>query len=138
MQVLQDPASIALAVERFPDPDVRRMIAAHVAFLAEQADGDPAELLRVIVVEPGDTLGVVDAATGGLVLANPWSGMRFGEPGFAPSCETLDEYPTLFELTFIVGDGGLVIVVLVPRRPDIDAELLALCASHATPAEVAP
>ncbi|MBK7063421.1 MAG: hypothetical protein IPH51_24530 [Rubrivivax sp.] len=64
--------------------------------------------------------------------------MRFGGPGFCTQLRTLDEYPTLFELTFIVGDGGLITVVLVPRRPDFDAELLALCASHATPAEVAP
>ena len=38
MQVLQDPASIALAVERFPDPDVRRLIAAHVATLKALVD----------------------------------------------------------------------------------------------------
>ena len=52
-----------------------------------------------------------------------------------PPFETLEEHPTLYEMVFIFGDGDEGTIVLIPRAPDIDPQLLALCAQYATPAE---
>lgn len=46
----------------------------------------------------------------------------------------LQEHPTFYEMLFIQSDEGHVLVVFIPKSPDVDPELLTLCALHATPA----
>ena len=71
----------------------------------------------------------------GCFLTNHWSGRRLGDPGFSPCFETLEEYPTLFEMLFIQSDEGHALVLLIPKRSDIDQDLRSLCAKHATTAQ---
>ena len=52
-----------------------------------------------------------------------------------PCLETLEEHATLYEMLFIQSDEGHALVLLIPKTPAIDPELLALCAQYETPAE---
>jgi len=71
----------------------------------------------------------------GCFLTNHYSRRPLGDPAFEPCFETLEEYPTVFEMLFIQSDEGHALVILIPRTSGIDPELLALCADYATPAQ---
>ena len=118
----------------WPDPLMASLVARYEEFCAND-EGE----LTVILVEAGDTLQDLDAASQGQFLGNTWSGLNFGDPGFVPAFESPYAHVTFYELPFIQGDGFSCTLVLVPRHPDIDAELLSLCAQHAVPApEISP
>ena len=131
MRVLLTSESIHQEIRSGPDPAMAALLADRLRFVNEYDEGP----LTVIVVEPGDTLATLDAHFGGGLLTNAYSGRQSGEPDFRPPFETLEEHPTLYEMVFIFGDGDEGTIVLIPRAPDIDPQLLALCAQYATPAE---
>ena len=135
MRILRDTQLINHEIKENPDSAIAHLLTRHLQFGAEFNPGDPADLLTVFVIEPGDNLETVDSAMDGCFLTNHWSGRRLGDPGFSPCFETLEEYPTLFEMLFIQSDEGHALVVLIQKTPDIDPELLALCARYATPEE---
>lgn len=113
------------------DAAMRRVVAAHLDYVA---DGDVDEQLDVVLLEPGDRLTEVDERLRDVLLTNPYSGKRHGDPGFEPMAETLEDHGHFYEITFLHGDGDYCMVVLVPKTAGIDPELLDLCAGHATPA----
>lgn len=118
----------------WPDPLMANLVTRYEEFSAND-EGE----LTVILVESGDTLQDLDGASQGQFLCNTWSGLNFGDPGFVPAFECPQEHATFYEVPFIQGDGFSCTLVLVPRQPDIDAELLALCARHAVSApELSP
>ena len=136
MRFLRDTPSINTEIKENPDPAIATLLTHHLQFGAEFNVDDPADLLTVFLVEPGDTLQTVDVAMNGCFLTNHYSGRRLGDPGFVPCFETLEEYATVYEMLFIQSDEGHALVILIPRTSGIDPELLALCADYATPAEV--
>ena len=135
MRILRDTESINTEIKENPDPAIANLLTRHLQFGAEFNPADPADLLTVFVIEPGDTLQTIDAAMNGCFLTNHYSGRRLGDPGFAPCFETLEEYPTVYEMLFIQSDEGHALVILIPKTSGIDPELLALCAQYATPAQ---
>lgn len=130
MRVLHRADSINAEIESSSDPEVARLLAQHVQFAIESDDLDIA-LLTVLMVEPGDTLQTIDSAMNGQFLANDFAGQRYGDPEFKPAFETFEEYPTFYEMLFVQSDEGQCLVVLVPKGPGIDPEILTLCAQHA-------
>ena len=139
MRLLRDPLSITAEIESSPDPLVSKLLAARVEFNRQYEDEyEPGELLNVIVIEAGDTLQVLDAEMGGHFLSNAYSAKRFGDAGFKPCWETLEEYSTFYEMLFIQSDEGHGLAVIVPKEEGIDPELLVLCERHATPAQELP
>ena len=133
MRILRDTESINTEIKENTDPAIATLLTRHLQFGAEFNANDPADLLTVFVIEPGDSLQTIDIAMDGCFLTNHWSGRRLGDPGFAPCFETLEEYPTVFEMLFIQSDEGHALVLLIPKTSDIDADLLAMCAQYATP-----
>ena len=135
MRILRDAAAIAAEIKSNPDPNVTELLIRHLEFLNEYSnDVTPREWLTVILVEPGDPIDDIDAAMKGHFLANHYSGKRHGDADFRPAFETLEEYPTFYEMLFIEGDEGFVTIVLVQKSLGIDRELLAVCGAHAQPA----
>lgn len=125
MRVLICATDINREIDTTLDRFIARLLAGHLEFMSE-CEGD--EALTVFVVEPGDTLATVDAAMEHHFLTNYYSGKRFGEPGFAPCYETLQKFQTFYEMFFVEGGGEMGISLVIPRRPEIDPALLALCA----------
>ena len=135
MRVLNDTPSINTEIKENQDHVIAELLTRHLEFGAEFNPDDPADLLTVFMLEPGDTLQTIDAAMNGCFLTNHWSGRRLGDPRFVPCFETLEEHPTVYEMLFVQSDEGHALVLLIPKTPAIDQELLALCARYATPAE---
>lgn len=88
----------------------------------------------MIVVEPGDSAEELEKETCCPILRNLVGNVRFGDPGFSPCFEVLEEHAGFFELVFVPGNGDFGIDIFIPKIAGIDPELLAMCAEYAVPA----
>jgi hypothetical protein len=132
MQILRDEEDFACALDSWPDQELVQLLQLRLAFYAEYDDLDLSELFKLILIEPGDTLEELNLEFNGGFLINHYSGRRYGDLGFKPAFEVLEEYPGFYAMLFCEGDGGFGIEVIVPKSSDIDARLLGLCAQFAT------
>ena len=133
MRVLRYAESLNNEIKSTTDPHIAHLLTRHVQFAIASEDLELG-LLTVLVVEQGDTLQTVDDAMDGHFLEDAYFDRRYGDPDFKPCFETLEEYPTFYEMLFVQSDEGHCVTVLIPKSPGIDPELLALCSQHATPA----
>jgi hypothetical protein len=131
MQILRDEEDFACALDSWPDQELVQLLQSRLAFYAEYEE-PLSVLFKLILVEPDDTLAGIDSEFGGAFLINHYSGRRYGDSGFKPAFEVLEEYPGFYAMLFCEGDGGFGIEVIVPKANDIDASLLSLCAQFAT------
>jgi hypothetical protein len=129
MHVIADRA----AAEALADPALRTLITQRLDAL--EADGDDVSALAVfIAIEPGDDLAAIEQQLGLPLLANRWTGLRFGEPGFTPSFEVAEDHGAWYELVYVLSDDGHGAEVFIPKAPGVDPQLLAMCAAYALPA----
>lgn len=136
MQIIRDPTDVA----NITDPAIRRLVEQRIDDLGKP-DGseesfDLVELGYFVIVEAGDSIATIDAQLGFSILANRFSGICFGQPGFVPSFEFVEEFSGCFELVYILDQSGFGIEVLVPKVAGIASELLELCIRYATPGTV--
>ncbi len=115
MQVLRDRATIA----RLEDLDLRMLIEWRIRQIEESVPWDAAILGPFILVEPGDSIDTLLAATGIATVTD---------------FEFVDEHAHYYEAVWIVSDDGYGVDLFIPKRADIDPQLLALCAACAVPA----
>lgn len=130
MKLLRDPAEIA-GIE---DVLLRALIAQRFEDFCQGEPYDPELHAQVVLVEPGDALDAIEAAGGCAITREPFSARRYGEPGFRPGFEVLEEHATCFELVFVENDGGQGVVVFIPKLAGIDDTLRRFCTEYATPA----
>lgn len=84
-----------------------------------------------LVVEAGDTTEAISAQVGFNILHNRVTGVRYDQPGFAPSFEFVEEFLACYDMVFILHDSGYGVEVLAPKAVGIDADLLAICRMYA-------
>lgn len=131
MQILRDEEDFACALVSWPDQVLVQLLQSRLAFYADYEE-PLSDLFKLILMEPGDTLADLDSEFNGAFLINHYSGRRYGDPGFKPAFEVLEEYPGFYAMLFCEGDGGFGIEVIVPKATSIDPRLLSLCAQFAT------
>lgn len=102
--------------------------------MTDGEDYDPDLHGPVVVVEPGDTVDQLEQDLGCSILQDPWDGTRFGDDGFTPGFEVLEEHPGFYELVIVPGDGDFGVVIFIPKQDGINAELLHFCETYATAA----
>ena len=127
MQIIRDPADAA----NIKDPAIRRLVEQRIDDLGQE----PFDLSATgyfVIVEPGDTLDTIDTQLGFSTLTNRWTGIRFGQPGFDPSFEFVEEFSGCFDMVFIIDDSGYGIEVFIPKTAGVDSDLLMLCQQYAT------
>ena len=134
MQILLDEEDFACALDSWPDQELVQLLRNRLAFYAEYEE-PLSGLFKLILIEPGDTLEELDTEFNGGFLINHFSGRRFGDDGFRPCFETLEEQLTFYDMVFCEGDAGHGVEVIVPKSVDIDTRLLSLCTQFA---KVAP
>ena len=118
MQILRDSKSIEEGGTSWPDPELRRILAVHIDTLKEYEGRDLCELVSFVVMDCNDTVSDLDAALGFPIMANRFDGCRYGEPGFNPSWESVEEHINWFELVYVLSDDGFGVVVFVPKHAD--------------------
>ncbi len=102
--------------------------------MAQDEPFDPDIHGQIVVIEAGDSVHALSSVIGFDILTNSFTGLRFGELGFEPTFEALEESPDCYELVFIHGDGDDGIVIFIPKGVEIDPELQAYCQKYATAA----
>ena len=135
MLILRDHS----AVDLIADPDLRALVALRFRQLNSPDDPDaPDATGHFIVVEPGDTVEQLEQSVGLPILHGLFDDLPFGHPDFFPCSEILEEHRNestcIYEMVFISDDDGAATAIFVADTEGIDADLLALCRSFATPA----
>lgn len=131
MLVLRDPASAGTIA----NPEVRCLVEKRFAMLGEDEPYDPDLHGYFIVLEDGDTLTTLDEQLRFPILSNRFDDTRFGEPGFTPCHEILEEHPSCYEMVFVLSDDGYGVEVFIPKAITVDSRLFALCQRYALPAQ---
>ena len=139
MLILRDHS----AVDLIADPDLRALVALRYRQLHSPDDPDaPDATGHFIVVEPGDTVEQLEQSVGLPILHGLFDDLPFGHPDFFPCSEILEEHRNestcIYEMVFISNDDGAATAIFVADTEGIDADLLALCRSFATPAVTSP
>jgi len=129
MQIIRDPADTALIA----DPELCALVQKTIAALSEDYPYDPDVLGYFLIVQPGDSLAMLNAQIGFDILANKWTGIRFDQPGYNQSFEILDEHAGYYEMVFLIDDSGFGVEVFIPKTIDIP-DLLTMCQTFAVPA----
>lgn len=111
MLILTDAAINEVAINH-PDPDFRALLSRLLTAISCDGEFDPTELVRLVIIEPGDTLETVNTALG-YTLTPDW--------------EARDQQGTWTALTYVLSDWGEGIIALIPDCQDIDSAILHLC-----------
>lgn len=135
MIVLRDP----LTVGEVTDPYIREL--ASLRF-AQVMAGEPYDYDRhgyMVVVEVGDTIEQLEQEISLPILHGLFDDVPFGDPDFSPNHDLLEEHnnetgSSIFEMVFISNDDGFATTLFIADTEGIDADLLAMCRSFATPA----
>ena len=115
MQICRDTDSIYETIRSTQDAELHQLISARIERLREFGDLDLGQLVHFIVFEQGDTIKELDAALGFPITTNRFDGIRFGQPGFMPCWEAIEEHTLWFECVYVLSDDGAGIVVLVSK-----------------------
>lgn len=119
-------------LEGIADEALRRVIRQRFTELAAYDDYTFDELAEFWLVEPGDTVESLEAATKAPIAQDWFSDARYPDPDFSPAWEVLEAHLTSYEMVFITNDAGYGIVLWIPQY-GTDATLLAMCQHYATP-----
>jgi hypothetical protein len=114
MQVIRDPASLS----QVSDPAIRQLIQHRIATLASDEPFDSGIHGYFLVPEEGDRYADITAQLGFDPAQRPW--------------EILEEYPSCYDLLFIIDDSGYGIELFIPKTIDIP-DLIAMCQQFAVP-----
>lgn len=130
MLVLSDTKAIV----GITDPVLRELIERRIQEISECCPWDADELGPMIAVEPGDTADDLQAIMGFSILEGIFDDSRFGDDDFSPSFEFAEVHGDhLYELVYIVSDGGYGFDIFIVNRPGIDPTILAFCQTYAVP-----
>lgn len=134
MIVLRDPRTVG----EVTDPYIREL--ASLRF-AQVMAGEPYDYDRhgyMVVVEVGDIVEQLEQEIKLPILHGLFDDLPFGDPDFTPCFEILEEHQhehrTVYEMVFISNDDGAATALFIADTEGIDADLLAMCRSFATPA----
>ncbi|MFM9993186.1 MAG: hypothetical protein ACKVOY_17295 [Burkholderiaceae bacterium] len=85
------------------------------------------ELGYFLVVEAGDTIEDIQTQVGFNILHNRFTGVRFNATGFTPSFEFIEEFPSCYDMVFVLSDDGMGVEVFVSRVEGVNPDLIAMC-----------
>ena len=129
MYILRHAHEVSAFIQTYPDPAVTTLIQQRLSDLL-QDDDSPMEQLTMeelvffVVPEAGETIPQLVEALGTDLLTVDG----------CPLWEFIEEHPSCYEFVIVMSDSGFGSEVFIPKT-GIDADLLALCQLHATPAQ---
>ena len=132
MKVIRDlPSTLQIS-----DAAIRKLVQQRI----DDLGGDKfnaTELGYLLIVEPGDSsIDTINTQIGYNILANRFTGIRYGQPGYTPSFEFIEEFSACYELVVILDDSGYGIDIFISKETGVDPDLLAMCQRYATPGTI--
>lgn len=118
MHIIHTWAELATYLNSPITPDLRSLLQTRRNQLIEY--GDLSELGVFVIIQPGDTMAVIEDAVGWPILIEG-----------VPSWEWLQQHGSLWEMPFVLSDSGAGHVLIVPDEDGIDTALRDLCRSFA-------
>ena len=109
------------------DPALRQLIADRIH---DWTATDLLDLTHLLVVQPGDAEEHILDAVAFSPLVNQLDDRRYGQKGFTPSLDWLEQHDGWFELIFTVGNDGFAFVLFVEDREGVDPELRSMCRQY--------
>ena len=120
MMTLREPADTA----RVEDAAIKVLVIRRFDEL-RSPDYKWAELGYFVVVEPHDTIAELEAAHRIAITTGYCYTVNYGQQGFIPSFELIEEHESSYELVFILSDSGFGVTLFVPKLPV--TELVRFC-----------
>lgn len=90
-------------------------------------ESDAADLCNIVLVESSDKLEAISNQLKFNILCNRFTGNRFDQEGFTPSFEFIEEFPSRFDMVFVLSDDGFGVELFVPKEEGINSELIEMC-----------
>ncbi|MBS1144271.1 MAG: hypothetical protein H6R14_1677 [Proteobacteria bacterium] len=113
-----------------------------VAIRLQQLIGDASISTELIIVETGDAASAIEHSAGFPILTSLFDDLPYDHPDYTPPFEIMEQHHyeqyRIYEMVFIGNDDGAATALFVPDQEGIDADLLAVCRSWATPAVSTP
>ena len=81
------------STHQISNPEIRQLVQQRISDLGGEAF-DTTTLGYFLVIEQGDTLDAVNTQLGFSILANRFTGIAYDQPGFSPSFEFVEEFPS--------------------------------------------
>ncbi len=125
-----------IAVKRLADtnqisnPAIRDLVQQRINDLGGEAF-DTEAIGYFLVVEAGDTIEAINDQLCFDILCNRFTGIRFDTTGFTASFEFIEEFPSCFDMVFVLDDSGHGVELFVPKEEGIDTDLIAMCRMYA-------
>ena len=119
--------------ERISDLSIRGLVLLRFAQVCAGEPYDPERHGTFAVIEPGDSVDEFERQTGCPVLHDTFFEVRFGDPDFVPAAEVIEDHGDCWELVYVLSDHCGGILLFVPNVDGVNPELLAMCATYATP-----
>ncbi len=127
-------------LSRIANPGIRQLVTLRLQQLSPPAS--PATPFEFILVEGGEAVSEIEQAAGFPILTSLFDDLPFDHPDFYPPFEIMEEHHyeqyRFYEMVVISDDDGAATALLIPDQEGIDASLLAMCRSWATPAVSTP
>lgn len=130
MILLSDPDDVT----QVEDEAIRTLLVQRFDDFCQGEPYDPDLHARVVLVEPGDSAEAIETASGCRIVRELFSERRYGDPGFTPTFDLLEEHDTFFEWVFVENDGAQAVLILIKKQVGIDDTLLQFCRDYAEPA----
>lgn len=126
MNVVRD----LLSTQVISQSEIKQLVQQRINDLGGEAF-DSNELGYFLVVESSDAIEAIQTQVGFNILHNRHTGIRFNATGFTPSFEFIEEFPTCYDMVFVLDDTGIGIELFVPKEEGIDSDLIAMCQMYA-------
>ena len=119
------------STQQIPSTQIRQLVQQRINDLGGEAF-DTAALGYFLVIEAADTVDAIDTQLGFPILANRVTGMRYDQPGFTPSFEFVEEFPSCYDMVFVLSDDGYGVEIFVAKAEGVPPDLRIMCRVHAT------
>jgi hypothetical protein len=137
MKVLRDPKQLTQQRESkstttaFIVTVLADSIKQHFQALGELDNYDAEQHGYIVIVEPNDTIALLEQETGCPILTDWFQDSRYGDEDFAPAYEWLDEQAFCYVMGFTLNDDGFTMLLIVPKLSGVDSQLLKMCQENA-------
>jgi hypothetical protein len=95
------------------------------------ADFDADAIGHIVLMQQGDTVESIGAQESVNIFYNRYTGMSYGDKGYTPHFEFIEEFDSCYDLVFVLDDSGYGVEIFVPKNIDIPPRLLAMCRQYA-------